>query len=45
MSALPFLRTALTLLALAAAPALAENPLQPSPAWEDMRSAVIGTEA
>ncbi|MDN3712770.1 hypothetical protein QWZ10_15215 [Paracoccus cavernae] len=22
----------------------AENPLQPSPAWEDLRSSIIGTE-
>lgn len=33
---------ALALLAMPAA--AAENPLQPSPAWEDMRSAVIGTD-
>ena len=33
-------------LALLTAPALAaDNPLQPSPAWNDMRSAVIGTES
>lgn len=38
------LRNTLAVLALAASPALADNPLQPSPAWEDMRSAVIGTE-
>ncbi|HMM09699.1 MAG TPA: quinoprotein dehydrogenase-associated SoxYZ-like carrier [Paracoccus solventivorans] len=42
---LSILRNTLALLALVAAPALADNPLQPSPAWEDMRSAVIGTEA
>ncbi|HRO16127.1 MAG TPA: quinoprotein dehydrogenase-associated SoxYZ-like carrier, partial [Paracoccus sp. (in: a-proteobacteria)] len=34
------------LLALLAAPAFAaDNPLQPSPAWEDMRASVIGTDA
>ena len=32
--------------ALLAGPVLAaDNPLQPSPAWDDMRSSVIGTEA
>lgn len=40
------LRLAALALALVAAPALAaDNPLQPSPAWEDMRSGVIGTDS
>ena len=43
-------RLALVLALLAApvlaAPAMAaDNPLQPSPSWDDMRSAVTGTEA
>lgn len=45
----PFLATPIRLaalaLSLAAGPTLAaDNPLQPSPAWEDMRSGVIGTD-
>ena len=39
------IRAVLPILALLAAPALAaDNPLQPSPAWDDMRLAVIGTD-
>ena len=39
------IRLAALAMALAGAPALAaENPLQPSPAWEDMRSSVTGSD-
>jgi len=39
------LRLAALALAVLGTPALAaDNPLQPSPAWDDMRSGVIGTE-
>lgn len=40
------LRLAALLLAVLGTPVLAaDNPLQPSPAWDDMRSGVIGTDA
>ena len=39
------LAAALALAALGTPALSADNPLQPSPAWEDMRSGVIGTDA